>query len=207
MIDIGGNEKIIDMRVFLTVLIFITLFKSWAKANDIREYQIEGMSIGDSLLEFMTEEEIKLNILDYFPNERKYYIVGKNYDLNTYEQVEIYLKTNDQKYKIRTIGGFITASGNECLQRRDEIDKEFKEIFSNLKTYSATLNHAYDKSGKSKQKQTNYVFGASAHEDNHIRTECVTWSEEIKQKDGFIDSLMIIAMTSEILTWINNNYN
>jgi len=195
------------MRVFITVLVLIFSLQAFTKADDISDFQIEGMSIGDSLLDFMSEEEIKLNTLEYFPDERKYYVVGKIYDLKTYEQVEIYVKTNDKKYEIRTLGGFITISGDKCLAMRKEIDKEFKEIFSNLKSYSATLNHTYDKSGKSKQKQTNYVFGESAHKDDHIRTECVSWSEEIKQKEGFTDSLTVIAMTGEIIKWINNGYN
>ena len=88
-----------------------------------------------------------------------------------------------------------------------KIDKEFNDLFSNLNSYQATINHTYDKTGNSKQIQTNYVFGESAHKDDHIRTECSNWSEEIKKKDGFSDNLMVIAMTSEILNWINNNYD
>ena len=164
------------------------------------------MSIGDSLLDYMTEEEIKLNTIKYFPDERKYYVVGKIDGLKTYEQLEIYLKTNDKKYEIRTLGAFISKTGKECLEMQKKIDKEFNDLFSNLNSYAATINHAYDKTGNSKQIQTNYVFGESAHKDDHIRTECLFWSEEIKIKDGFSDNLIVIAMTSEILKWIDNNY-
>ena len=93
------------------------------------------------------------------------------------------------------------------INEKKQLTKNFKEIFSDLKIYSATRNHDWDKTGKSKQKQTNYVFGESAHEDDHIRTECVSWSEEIKQKDGFEDNLLVIAMTKEILKWIDAGYN
>ena len=65
------------------------------------------MSIGDSALDYMTADEIKQNTLDYFPDKRKYYVVGKIDNLNTYEQVEIYLKTDDKTYEIKTLGGFI----------------------------------------------------------------------------------------------------
>ena len=37
---------------------------------------------------------------------------------------------------------------------KKEIDKEFREIFSNLNIYSATRSHDWDKTGKSKQIQT-----------------------------------------------------
>ena len=95
---------------------------------------------------------------------------------------------------------------DECLLMKKEIDKEFREIFSNLNIYSATRSHDWDKTGKSKQIQTNYVFGKSAAKENHIRSECVVWSEEIKKKDGFINNLLVIAMTEEILHWIDSGY-
>ena len=41
------------MRIFLSVLILILNLQSWTKADDISDFQIEGMSIGDSLLKFM----------------------------------------------------------------------------------------------------------------------------------------------------------
>ena len=194
------------MRVFIAVLVLIFSLQSWTKADDIRDFQIEGMSIGDSLLDYMTVDEIENNRLQYFNDKRKYYVVGKFDNLNTYEQLEIYLKSDDKNYKIKTLGAFISLEGNECLLKQKEIDKEFRELFSNLKIYSATISHIFDKSGKSKQKQTNYVFGSDASKDNHIRTECISWSDEIKQKEGWQDNLIVIAMTSEILKWINSGY-
>ena len=50
------------MRVFLAVLFLIFSFQSWTKADDIRDFQIEGMSIGDSALDYVTEDEINNNI-------------------------------------------------------------------------------------------------------------------------------------------------
>jgi hypothetical protein len=39
------------MRVFLAILFFIFSFQSLTKADDINEFEIEGISIGDSLLQ------------------------------------------------------------------------------------------------------------------------------------------------------------
>ena len=41
----------------LTIIIIFSL-QLWAKADDIRDFEIEGMSIGDSLLNFMSNDEI-----------------------------------------------------------------------------------------------------------------------------------------------------
>ena len=47
------------MRVFLSVLILIFSLQSWTKADDIRDFEIESMSIGDSLLDYFNETEIQ----------------------------------------------------------------------------------------------------------------------------------------------------
>ena len=44
------------MKILLTL--FVLLFSSSVVADDISDFEIEGMSIGDSLLDYMTEEEI-----------------------------------------------------------------------------------------------------------------------------------------------------
>ena len=50
------------MRIFLTALVLIFSLQSWAKADDIRDFEIEGMSVGDSLLNYFSKEQIKKNI-------------------------------------------------------------------------------------------------------------------------------------------------
>ena len=53
----------------LSTYLFLILFSFSAPsfADDISEFEIEGISIGDSMLDFFSEEEIKNNIkLDYF---------------------------------------------------------------------------------------------------------------------------------------------
>ena len=37
------------MRMFLTILILILNLQSFTKADDIQDFEIEGMSVGDSL--------------------------------------------------------------------------------------------------------------------------------------------------------------
>ena len=54
------------MKVFITVLILIFSLQSWTKAEDISELEIEGISIGDSLLKIMNKSEAILQILDSY---------------------------------------------------------------------------------------------------------------------------------------------
>ena len=48
------------MKIFLTF--FVLFFSSSIVAEDIADFQIEGISIGDSLLDYFTIEEIESNI-------------------------------------------------------------------------------------------------------------------------------------------------
>ena len=45
------------MRVFIAVLVLIFSLQSLTKADDIRDFQIEGISIGDSLLDYFSKNE------------------------------------------------------------------------------------------------------------------------------------------------------
>ena len=47
------------MKIFLTL--FVLFFSSSVLSEDISDFQIEGMSLGDSLLDYMSEEKILNN--------------------------------------------------------------------------------------------------------------------------------------------------
>ena len=88
------------MKKFFGTLVLSLFLIMPSHSDDIRDFQIEGISIGDSLLDYMTIEEIKQNTLNYFQDERNYYVVAMIDNLNQYDQIELYLKSNDRKYEI-----------------------------------------------------------------------------------------------------------
>ena len=46
------------MKIFLSILILIFSQQSWTKADDISDFQIQGISLGDSVLNYYTEKQI-----------------------------------------------------------------------------------------------------------------------------------------------------
>ena len=52
----------------LSLYLFLILFTLQAPslADDISDFQIEGMSIGDSALDYFSEQEIKNSKVDYY---------------------------------------------------------------------------------------------------------------------------------------------
>ena len=87
------------MRVFIAVLVLIFSFQSWTKADDISDFEIEGMSIGDSALDFFSESEIKNNSFDYY-NNKLFTPVQTSYlpFFKTYDGLDFDFKTNDKDY-------------------------------------------------------------------------------------------------------------
>ena len=194
------------MRTILAIFIIIFVFQSWTKADDISEFQIEGMSVGDSLLDYMSETEINSNKRNYVDGKR-YYVVAYFKNLNMYDNVDIYLKRKDKSYTIRTVTGQLRVKGQKCLSKKKEIEDSITKMFPNKKLVSyENAKHTFDKSGKSLQSQSAILL-KNHNDKDHIRIECTFWSDEIKKKYNFEDHLNVAAMTTEILNWFIDGYN
>ena len=82
------------MKLIFSILLIILTFQSFSKANNIKEIELDGMSLGNSLLDFYSKKEIKENKINYFNDERQYYVVFYDKNLSRFDDMEIYLKTN-----------------------------------------------------------------------------------------------------------------
>ena len=108
-------------KKFIIILLFILNFNlAQSIADNINEIELDGMSLGTSLLNFTSENEIKKNKLNYFEDERQYYIVFYNKNLSKFDDMEIYLKTNDKNYTIKSINaGIYPKNLKECIKTKD----------------------------------------------------------------------------------------
>ena len=161
------------------------------------------MSVGDSLLDLYSEDEIKENTLPYFKSKRKYYVVGIIDNLKKYDQVEIYLKSNDKSYEIKTIlAGVFSDDFNKCINDKKEIVKKLDKIFINVEKMSDSKNHEADPTGNSKQNIDQY----NINYPDHIRVECTKFSQQMKNDGLARNSLNIVVMSKEINDWIASGY-
>jgi len=191
------------MNRLLLILILIFNFQSWTKADDIKDFEIEGMSINKSALYFMTVDEIVNNTLPYFETKRKYYISSFVGDLKLYDQVEIYLKSNDNKYYIKSIiAGIFIDELDQCLKQKKKIVNDLDKIFSNIKKISGSKKHEADPTGQSKHYIDQYNLGYP----NHIRVECTQFSKEMINAGLAQNSLNVVVMTKEINDWVTGGY-
>jgi len=134
---IGHSEKVLFMRLFLSVLILIFSLQSWTKADDIRDFEVEGISIGDSALDYFSKEQIKDN-MSIPPNLEKSKYTQSCFDDygNTYDRICIAYKKNSSKKIIEQIQAQIRYYKDVmdiCRIKQNEIDTELSLLFKNLK--------------------------------------------------------------------------
>ena len=116
------------MRIFFTtVLIFIFSLQFWTKADDISEFEIEGMSIGDSALDFFSHKQISKYVYDFKSDEFKSSDIHSS-NFKTYDAIQINYKPNDKNYTIYGISGMIAYQNNiaECYKKQKEIIMDMK---------------------------------------------------------------------------------
>jgi hypothetical protein len=140
----------------LSLYLFLILFtlQTPSQADDIRDFQIEGISIGNSLLDYFSEAEIEKNKKAYF-KDKTFTAVEIEYlpRFETYDAIVAAYKTSDKKYEIYGLSGTIDYPTNikDCYKKMDELILELSELFKDtIKTDKKISKHPVDKSGKSK---------------------------------------------------------
>ena len=182
-----------------TLIILVLLFSSSVFADDISDYQIEGMSVGDSLLDYFIESEIQEN---FYPKSKKFAGTAHIINNGIYEGVRIHYKTKDKKFIIYGIGGMISYANNveACYTKEKEIIKELESQFpSARKDAQGTLIHKSDPTGKSIYTYTAFYFDNGA-----ISLECTDWSKSITSERGWDDGLGVMINTNEFIYWLRD---
>tara|TARA_B100000401_G_scaffold255248_1_gene173429 strand:+ start:117 stop:707 length:591 start_codon:yes stop_codon:yes gene_type:complete len=190
------------MRIFITILILILNLQSLTKADEINEFEIEGISIGDSLLDHVTENDILNNLLNYPYTSDKYYAVNiaKSKFLKLYDAIEIYLKKDDKKYIVFSIDAAnFYENRDKCLNDMDEITNDISNIFNTQKNSNKEkLQSRGDPTGTSFYYRTDWIIG----DRNFVAIECYFWSQYMKDKYNNGDHLRISATTKELNNWL-----
>ena len=184
------------IKKILGIVVLGLLLSISTKADDIRDFEIEGISIGDSLLDYFSEKEIKQNLkVNYFSRIKdKTFVTAEIMDgkFKNYDGLQIVLKRNDNTYKIYGMHGiiFYEKNINLCYKKLSEISKdieknikyELKDVFENL-----------DMGGKrGRYSGTTFLlkFGI-------ISVHCYDWSKEIEKKNRWTDNLRVNIKTDE----------
>jgi len=182
------------MKKFFTIIIISLSFFTHSSTSEISDYEIEGISVGDSLLDFFEEIEIKK---DFFYKNKKYFAFSSiKYKSENYDGIQFHAKNNDKRYKIVSIEGIKTFDNDfdKCLKLKDKIVKDILKDLGNPKVLSDEGKHVYDSTGKSKYYRTNIMLDPKAKYYN-LSVSCTDWSNELEAK--FSDKLKVSISNNE----------
>ena len=188
------------MNRILLIFILTFSFQSLTKADDIRDIEIDGMRLGESLLNYYSKVEIKSNKVEYFKDEKQYYVTFYNKNLIKFDDFEIYLKTDDKNYTIKSINaGLYPKNLNECMEEKkilvDEISSSIEVEFQD-----SNYTHNYYKN--------TFINGVIAFLDGgYISIECMFFDKKDKNKFPLlVDNLSVSLTSDEVDEWIASGY-
>jgi hypothetical protein len=187
------------LAYMLLVLVLTFDFQSLTKADDIRDFEIEGMSIGDSALDFFSEREIKKNKKNWY-KDKKFYGVEIKSKSEKFDSIQLHFKTGDNKYIINAVGGLVFFKNkiDKCHSLKKTIDKDIKNLFKNARiSEKGKRKHSGDKSGKSFTYDTYYYL-----KNGNVFSGCYDWSKKMRYTDNF----RLIVNTKEINKWYSRAY-
>tara|TARA_S200000501_G_scaffold24363_1_gene21122 strand:- start:10833 stop:11408 length:576 start_codon:yes stop_codon:yes gene_type:complete len=191
------------MKRLLLIIILTFSLQTWIKADDISDLQIEGLSIGDSLLNFASEEVIENYRYKNQSSKNKYIIIeaDKFIKINQYDYLGVSVKKNDPKYIITSISGRMYSDNlSECKKLRKLIIKDIKKIIK------------FDSSDKSKYKSQDgratvhaiQLYLKPYPSVESIVINCIQYSKQSNTKNN-----LSVSINSEKYAYylINNAYN
>ena len=193
------------MKIFF--LLFFLLFSSLVIADDISDFQIEGISIGDSLLDYLSKkeilQEIEINKPSYNYLREEFGEIYLFNGLSKYYSVIFFVKLNDKDYIIQGIRGTIDYDDekmDDCYNKQEEVINEISPLFKISKKENLIEYYTIDPSGKSK---TTYI-ALTLKSGDVVTVDCNEWEEKFKLKNNFMNSLVVSLQSKDVNDWLSS---
>ena len=198
------------MKKLLAIIFLNFSFIIPSQADNIKEFQIEGINIGDSLLDYFSLSQLK-DLADHkstfsYP-KTKAKIIRTHRDVplresekksSTYAFVGVTI-FDEVDYKIIGIQGYIRFKNiDDCNKKRLEVEKVIENTL-NKKPRREIKKHAYDKVS------TSYNSWFSFDNEESISVNCTDWQN--KSNEGWMPNLKVSIASSKLIEVLKKNFN
>jgi hypothetical protein len=188
------------MKKLFGIVVLSLFLITPSQADDIRDFQIEGMSIGDSLLDYLSKKEILSGKQNYYKSDEFIPVYIDDYkNSSAYEGLQFHYKKGDQKYKIVALEGVLFFADkskiSKCHKKQNEILNEIKTMFSRYKIETYQGKHSQDSTGKSSFKRLVYKI----KNDYIVSIDCYDWHKKM----GYPKNLRVSIVTANFQDWAN----
>ena len=138
------------MKKFLWIVLISFFLNAKAHTDNIKDFNIENISIGDSALDYFTEKQIENSEIDWFNYSYKDYSTSLLPGKGIYDWFKLTYRNNDDYFKILGIVGIIVKKkyiSEECNYQLDTAALEISKIFKDAqKEQKQIYNIVYDPS-------------------------------------------------------------
>ena len=191
--------------IFLLSLVFIIiLFFSVATslyADDVKKFKIEGISLGDSVLDHFPGRDVVNNINSKYNHSSDEYHVSdifQHSSFKKFDKVSLVIQSDNEEilFPISGMSGLIYYEKNieDCYREKENIVNELQSIFKDAKVEDPkVLVHPDDLSGKSFYEVNNFHF-----DWGFARVSCYDMADHI----NIPDALLIDIFYKEVDEWL-----
>ena len=191
------------MKKLYYIIIILYVTASHSIADNLKDFEIEGISIGESLLDYATEE--KINSIDagfqYKTDQFTTYRFEKIYELKQYDKLNVSVKKNDKNFKIVGVTGiYYYKNLDECNKLKKEIQSYIKKEFKINESQITKFASDMDKTGKS------IIYGIQNYLKPYPNLESININCYDFTKESSMDAnLKVSVNTHEFMKFIINN--
>ena len=184
------------MKKIFFLIILVLSFQNLSLAENIRNFQIEGMKIGDSALDYFSESELENNEQGWHNYSYNKYSTSYMPGKGIYSWFLVSYKNDDSNFIIEGLVGGLEIGNydnKKCNNRLDVVALNISELFKNItqeekKSHELTQDAAqtYPFTGKSVVTSLSFNFLDGAK----IILSCYNMDKEAKENESFLKSVL-----------------
>jgi len=187
--------KIFNIKKIFFSLILILILQNPSLTDDIGDFKIEGMGIGDSALKYFDERQLEDGEQGWHNYNYKEYSTSLMPGKGIYDWFLVSYRNDDESFKIEALVGGLEKTNydnKECNNRLDSVALSMPDSFKNArqgkKKYQLTADSSrtYPFTGKSTVTSLSFNF----KDEGEIILACYNMDKKDKQINSFITTIL-----------------
>ena len=192
------------MKKLLIILILIFSIQIPSMADDVSSFEIEGISVGDSLLDHMNKTEIAkaLENPSYY-KDNKYVAIITNKKSNEFDgNIEVTFNPEDNQYIIHSILLLKNFQNNfeDCQNEKTKTINEINSLIKDFERFNEDSKHEADPDGNS----FTYMSTFYPKSGGYLNIKCTDWSDKMLSVNGWFDSLTVSVGSDKFKDFLLN---
>tara|TARA_X000000368_G_C22772572_1_gene597832 strand:+ start:92 stop:679 length:588 start_codon:yes stop_codon:yes gene_type:complete len=184
------------------VFLIVFIFSNYSFSDEVSNFKIEGIGLGDNLLEHFSKKQIDSNtVYDYYNSDK--FVEVEIYDNKTfsnYNNIQVSIKSDN--YIVYAIAGFefYEKDLHECFKKVDNVADQLKNLLPNAQKEENYKAHEADPAGESIVKEITFWSDTG----DVVASQCYDWSDSLTKNKGWTDNFNVTVYSSEFVEFLTS---